>query len=258
MHSGQGKNKTTTEKVMLGIAVGSVVFFAIVAYPTRNLPSGSPPNASVSAPAATPSRADPGKQTAPTAVTSPALGTKTAEVRPAVTARTPPSPAPTPAVVGPPKAAEVRPVVTARTPPSLAPTAAVRQITHLNAETMSDPDGSAHRRLVGKIALQIEHAVKWSAESDPELAGKADGAAALEAFYQAAKPFTAATVPRESKAPRAGMAEPPDQLKTQVQHIVTIDAADSFEARLGPEKCQAYLKAFQIAFNRDQRAQAGD
>jgi hypothetical protein len=148
--------------------------------------------------------------------------------------------------------------VTARTPPPPAPTAAVRQITHLNAESMSDPDKSAQRRLVGKITLQIENAVKWSAESDPEIAGKADGAAALEAFYQAAKPFTTATVSRKSKTPRAVMAEPPDQLKTQVQHIVTIDAADSFENRLGPEKYQAYLKAFQIAFNRDERAQAGD
>jgi hypothetical protein len=123
---------------------------------------------------------------------------------------------------------------------------------------MSDPDGSAQRRLVGTIALQIENAVKWSAESDPELAGKADGAAALEAFYQAAKPFTAATVSRKGKAPRAALAEPPEQLKTQVQRIVTIDAADSVENRLGPEKCQAYLKAFQMAFDRDERAQAGE
>jgi hypothetical protein len=80
----------------------------------------------------------------------------------------------------------------------------------------------------------------------------------LEAFHQAAKPFAAATVSLKSKAPRAGRAEPPDQLKTEVQHIVTADAADSFENRLGPEKCQAYLKAFRIAFNRDERAQAGD
>jgi hypothetical protein len=159
----------------------------------------------------------------------------------------------TPPALEPPKTAEVRPVVTARTP-----AAAVRQITHLNAEGLSDAEGSAQRRLVGKVALQVERAVRWSPASDPELAGKADGAAALEAFYQAAKPLTAATASGKGKAARAGVAEPPDQLKTQVQHLVTADAADSFENRLGPEKCQAYLKAFQIAFNRDERARAGD
>ena len=257
MRSSQENKRTTPQKATAGIALGLAVFFAIVAYAARNLPSGRPPKAPVSAPAARPGGADPGKQTAPAAVTPKTLVPKAAGARPAATARTPPSPAPAAAVLVP-KAAEVRPAVTARTPPSPAPAAAVRQITHLNAESMSGPDRSAQHRLVGNIALQVENAVKWSAASDPETAGKADGAAALEAFYQAAKPFTAATDSRKSKAPPAAVAEPPDQLKTQVQHLVTIDAADSFENRLGPEKCQAYLKAFELAFNRDERARAGD
>jgi hypothetical protein len=140
MHSNQDK-RTTTEKAMIAISVGSVIFLGIIIYASKNPPSATSTAPAVSAPAATPSLADARKAATPIPGRFPAFNPKTDETKTAAVATSAP---PTPAA------------------PTPAPPAAVRQITHLSAQMMIDPDSSAQDRLIGKIALQIESAVKWT------------------------------------------------------------------------------------------------